>query len=219
MIREAPFIQGAVEGPVDRAVLTRLLNLAGGTPDTIHVTEGKSRLLANLRSYNYAGAHAPWVVLVDLDGDFDCAPAALAAWLPAPAPLMRLRVAVRSVEAWLLADVDRIASFLSVARTRVPPNPDTLDHPKRALVDLARRSRRAAIKADLVPTVRGGRQVGPGYTGRVLEFVGSNDGGWDPSAAALNSPSLARALAAVQALVAGIADPGLGLDRVPGSTR
>ncbi len=62
--------------------------------------------------------------------------------MPDPAPYMCFRVAVREVEAWLLADREQIARFLSIARSRVPQSPETLDNPKQRLVELARHSRR-----------------------------------------------------------------------------
>src|SRR5688500_2451144 len=101
---------------------------------------------------------------------------------------------VREVEAWLLADQDHLAAFLGVARSRVPANPEGLADPKRAMVDLARRSRRRDIQEDMVPRPNSGRIVGPGYTARMIEFITDRQGGWRPDVAAGSSDSLRRCL-------------------------
>jgi hypothetical protein len=107
-------------------------------------------------------------------------------------------VAVREVEAWLLADRDQIARFLSVAVSRIPRSPDDLADPKRAVVDAARRSRARAIRDDIIPAARSGRAVGPAYTARMTEFVMTE---WRPEIAAGSSDSLARCLTRVLELV------------------
>ena len=49
--------------------------------------------------------------------------------------------------------------------------PESLPHPKRALVDLARRSSVRAIREDLVPEPGSAAIVGRGYTPRMTEFI------------------------------------------------
>ena len=105
----------AVEGPTDEAVLRRVIEHHGATLGTVYGKAGKSALLRQLRGYNQAAGMQPWIVLVDLDHDADCAPPARARWLPQPAPNMLFRIAVREVESWLLADREALASFLGVA--------------------------------------------------------------------------------------------------------
>ena len=99
--------------------------------------------------------------MIDLNGGYDCAPLLRNSWLPQVAPGLCFRVAVRAVEAWLLADAEHIADFLGVARSRVPSNPETLDDPKAAMVALGRTSRRRDIREDMVPRDGSGRRVGP----------------------------------------------------------
>jgi hypothetical protein len=103
--------------------------------------------------------HAPWIVLLDLDSA-PCAPDLVARLLPGPAPQMRLRVAVRAIEAWILGDQERFSTFFSVARSRLPSDPDSVDNPKQAVVSIARHSRLRAIRADVVPEEGSGRSVG-----------------------------------------------------------
>ncbi len=194
-------ITGAVEGALDEAVLTRLVNQLGGTLGVVYGRNGKSTVLRRLRGYNQAARFSPWVVLIDLDEDAQCAPPYRAAVLPHTASLMCFRIAVREIEAWLLADRGRLAEFLGVAGSRVPAHPETIHDPKRTMVDLARRSRRRDIREDMVPRPGSGRAVGPAYTSRLIEFVAGSPRGWRPEVAAGSSDSLARCLRSLRRLV------------------
>lgn len=111
---EHVIISGAVEGMVDEAVLRRLIKEMGATAGPIYGKNGKSFLLQKVDAYNQAARFAPWVILIDLDHDEDCAPPFRRSCLPDPAPYMSFRVAVREIEAWLLADRESLAKFLSV---------------------------------------------------------------------------------------------------------
>lgn len=193
----AEWVTGAVEGLVDEAVLRRLLRDAGLGCTAVYGKEGKPNLLQRLPGFNAAARHASWCVLIDLDHDASCVPEFLEQVLPEPAPGMTLRVAVRQIETWLLADRAGFASFLGVRSHDIPRDPDVLDEPKRLVVDLARRSQQRAITEDLVPRPGSGRSVGPAYTSRMIEFVTDR---WRPHEAAERSPSLARCLAAIERL-------------------
>lgn len=185
----AVVISAAVEGLLDEAVLTRVVEEAGGRVGPIYGKNGKPHLRRVLAGYNNAARFLPWLVLVDLDQDAECAPPFIAAWLPTPAPLMRLRAAVRAVEAWLLADRERLAGFLRVPTARLPLDPDAVPDPKRLLVDIARGSRRRDIREDMIPRPGSGRRVGPAYSSRLIEFAVTV---WHPAAAAERSDSLHR---------------------------
>jgi len=195
-----PIFSGAVEGILDEAVLRRLGMHVGAVPGTVYGKKGKSHLLERLKGYNQAARFGLWVVLVDLDDDAKCAPPFRVAQLPQPSPHMCFRVAVRAVETWLLADRDRLAAFLSVAVSRLSPNPEAIHAPKRAMVELARQSRRRAIREDMVPRPGSDRQVGPAYTSRLIEFVQDVSCGWRPDVAAISSDSLSRCLRCVRQL-------------------
>jgi hypothetical protein len=169
--------------------------MVGCTCGRVYGKRGKQDLLNRLPNYNLAATQwSPWVVMVDLDDDASCAPDLVTMQLPEPSPYMRFRVAVRAVEAWLLADPEGLSTFLSVAQGRIPRRPDDEFDPKATLVDLTRHSRRRAIREDMVPSPRGGRRVGPGYEGRLIEFVAGGRGGWRPDVAAERSDSLARCI-------------------------
>lgn len=201
MVAEATPITCVGEGPLDHAILTRLIRSKGGEIGRMHGGEGKPPILRNLDGYNVAARHSLWLVMVDLNGDYRCAPEARTDWMVNPADTMCFVVAVRQVEAWLLADAERISRFLSVSRSRIPRQPEQLQRPKRDIVQLARRSRSRRIREDLVPRQRSGREVGSAYTSRLIDFVEDLEQGWRPYVAAESAPSLARCLTRLNGMV------------------
>ena len=90
-------VMSAVEGLADEAVIRRLIEHVGGVPGPTRGKKGKHELLQCLGGYNRAARHVPWVVLVDLDLEADCAPLAKEQWLPEPEEGMRLRVVVSEI--------------------------------------------------------------------------------------------------------------------------
>jgi len=150
-----------VEEMADEPVARKLLKHVGLEAGKIYGRKGKAHVLKLLSSYNKAAQFAPWFVVVDLDMDAPCPSQAVAQWLPEPADGMRFRIAVRSVEAWLLADRESIASFLAVSLSKIPHRIDLDPHPKQTLVNIARTSRSRSLRDDLVPRQESGAQVGP----------------------------------------------------------
>ena len=179
---------------VDEAVLRRLLTQVGALAGPIYGRQGKQHLRQRLNGYNQAARFTPWVILIDLDHDETCAPPLRDSWLPTPAPYLCFRIAVHEIEAWLMADRERLAHFFSIARSRIPVEPEAVDEPKRIMVELARHSRRRAIREDMAPRPQSGREVGPAYSSRLIEFIESTSSGWRPDVAAKSSDSLARSL-------------------------
>ena len=155
-----------------------------------HVCKGVVNLRKRLEGFNAGARHSPWFVLCDLDQK-ECAPGLRSSFLgDIQADGMQFRVAVREVEAWLLADRETFADFLGVSATRIPQKPEQLDDPKRVVVDLARKSSKREIRRGLVPSEKGGRIVGPTYTVDMRHYVQKR---WSPTRARTTAPSLARA--------------------------
>jgi hypothetical protein len=187
----------AVEGDTDAAVAEVLLAHVGmEAADTI-VCGGSSVLDARLPGYLVAARSMSWFILRDLDTEAPCAPALVAKIAPHRPSGMVLRIAVRELESWLLADAARIAEFLHVPVASVPRAPDTLPDPKRELVTLARRSTNRVIKKQLVPGRGRSGVVGPVYASRIAEFARTR---WRPAVAASRSPSLERCVKALRRL-------------------
>jgi hypothetical protein len=179
----------AFEGLTDGFVLKRIFDEIGLTAGTEYITYGKHSIDQKIARYNKAAKFSPWLVLRDLDEDAPCASSLISQLLPNPASKMRFQVAVRSLEAWLLADREAFSDFVSVPESRIPRDPDILQKPKLEFINLARQSRSAIIREAFVPAVGSTAKVGPGYTVKIAEFVAES---WRPIVAAQRSPSLAR---------------------------
>jgi len=190
-------VQCAVEGDLDEVVARRLLGHVALNCGTVYGLMGKQHLRQRVQGYAAAAKRVPWFVLVDLDDEAVCAGALVADWLADQPPMMRFRVAVREVEAWLLADRVALARFLSVSRDAIPRMADELVDPKEILVSVSRRSRSRAIRDGMSPRPDSGRTIGPLYVAELTRFVREH---WDVDAAARASDSLARCLAALSSL-------------------
>lgn len=188
-----------VEGTTDEPVAKRLLKYVGLPVGTVFGRRGKDDLLRRLFKYNQAAHFAPWFVLVDLDNskDIACVPQAIKIWLPQPAERMRLRVAVRAIEAWMMADAERLAAFLNVSPSKMPENPDRENDPKETLINIARSSTSRSIREDIVPRHGSGVRIGPFYADRLIAFAVNY---WRPDEATKRSESLRRCIEALSTL-------------------
>ena len=192
-----PVISGAVEGAVDEAAFKRLVTVVGADPGPIYGKQGKAHLLSRVAGYNHAAARSPWLVILDLDRSAECAPEFVRT-LPEIAPFMCLRVAVRSIESWILADVSSVCEWTGLSRAAVTVDVASLTDPKRHLIGLVQRSRRTSLIADVVPRLGAGRTEGPGYAGQMIDFFGTR---WVVEAAAARCDSLAKAVKCLERLV------------------
>ncbi len=187
---------GAVEGDVDEAILTRLTGDAGLDidPSRVHGRKGTADLVRRLPGFNEAARRTTWIVLIDLDDDASCAPPARRNWILQPSSGMELRIAVREVEAWLLADRERFASFFKLPLARIPAAPENILQPKKFVAKLATESKSRAIREGMAPRLGSGRDVGPVYSSRLMEFVEDRTHGWRPQVAARSADSLERCM-------------------------
>ena len=193
------FFRVAVEGRLDAEVAQRILRSCGAEPQVPPViANGRTSLIKNIRGYAQAANYMPWLVLCDLDYD-ECPPTLIEhrirTRIPASPPLLCFRVAVRTVEAWLLAD-PALATFLGINTALLPGRPEHETRPKDKLVELALRSPRPEIRNG-VGGDRKTAQPGGSYTHELSHFVRNH---WNPQRAAQRSPSLQRTLNAVQHL-------------------
>ena len=185
---EVPFV---IEGSTDEPYARALIEAVGAFPGTAYPARGKPGLLARAQNYSEAARQRPWLVLVDLDGDFPCPGAAVQAWVARPTPFLVFRVVTQAMEAWALGDREAAASFFSLPVSEIPTQPESVDNPKRLLVDLCRRSRKRAIRREMVPSPSSGRSQGAGYAARLIEYGEQH---WRIDVARAQCPSLDRAV-------------------------
>lgn len=157
---------------------------------------GVDKIRLSLSKYRSASHVLAHVVLVDLD-KAPCAPSLRQRWGVDTLPDgMLFRVAVREVEAWVLADSAGFASFAGIAPIKVSPAPETLPDPKQVLMNLVRQSRNRRLVAEIVPAQGTSMSKGPLYNERLGQFVREK---WDVAAAMQSAPSLQRTVQRLQA--------------------
>lgn len=185
------------EGLLDERVLRQLL---AQTAPHLHAgvcygKRGRNWMDTNLVKYNQAAQTWPYVALADLEQE-ECPPELLRQWFPNGRHAnLQARIAVRMVEAWLLADREGLAEFLGIAAHHIPQFPDQEANPKLVIVNLARRSRNRIIHEDLVPPPYSTGTVGRNYRGQLEKFVSER---WQSERARVNSQSLQRAIHTLQ---------------------
>lgn len=208
----------AVEDPLSERVLRRLINhtrrdwtvgaryplkaLAGGRLNPQNIAEkrglsGYGQIRAQLPAFNNLAKVKPFIILTDLDIHVTCPGDLWAKWQPRTAknPNLLFRVAVKEVEAWLLADRSNIADFLEVPIGNVPVDAEAAENPKLEIVNLARLSPSSEVQHALVPPAGSVAEVGRSFDSKLIQF--STDY-WDIDEAAKKSPSLRRAVAALK---------------------
>ncbi len=158
---------------------------------------GKENLKKKIKSYhNMAYKNLPSLVITDLDTD-ECAPKLINDWLGyRPHEKFLFRIAVKEIEAWLLADREAISKFLGVKKNKIPFYPENLDDPKQTLINLARYGKKQ-IKDELVPHENSTATIGPGYNNKLSEYIHVL---WNLNRAAKNSDSLARTIESIKSL-------------------
>jgi hypothetical protein len=181
----------ATEDELSEAVAIRLIReIPGVSPGLLLRKNGNSYLRSRLRSFCEMARHRPIMVLTDLDRT-TCPAVLIKVWLSRlrkPEQLL-LRVAVREVESWLLADAEGIGGLLGRdISSRLPGQIDIVDNPKKLLLHLAGRAPRH-IRNDLCVPLGAVAGQGLGYNSRLCNFVRQT---WDPTRAAERSRSLRR---------------------------
>lgn len=184
------------EGLTDQVVMRRLFaHLSLPKPDEIP-PGGKTKILDKLDRYNQTATRfGHWVVVIDLDGEAPTSDAYVKQLLPHnKAEQLIMCVAVQAIESWLLADQANLADYLKVPPNRIPLQPDHEADPKATLMQIVRSCKDQALRDDMLPIPNGTAKQGPGYVGRVSQFVHHTAFPWQPAAAASNSPSLTTCL-------------------------
>jgi hypothetical protein len=156
---------------------------------------GNGYLRSRIGSFNQMAAHQLVLVITDLDSLL-CPLELLQGWCgnkPISANLI-IRVAVREIESWLLADHDAMKKLLVKGAAKLPENPDALVNPKAFLLNLARRAPRS-VREDLCKGPGVIAAQGIGYNRRLADMTRRI---WEPHRAAERSTSLIRACRRLQ---------------------
>jgi len=141
----------ATEGLDDEAIARKICASMSVPIAYSYPAGGKSRLDPKIPGYNQAALHSPWLVLRDLDNDSPC-PSGLCDTLVADkSPMLLLRIPIRTIESWLIADPVSLAPFLAISRSIIPAMPDELVSPKTTLVN---RNRSRGVAAGVVEACR-----------------------------------------------------------------
>lgn len=179
------------EDELSEYVLSSLLGSFGNKYQIIHRYHGRGSgyIKSKINAFNQASIITPFVVLTDLD-KYDCPLEILNSWFDKPSQKnMIFRIAVREVEAWLLADIEGFSEFTGVSKSNFPDKPELEPDPKRTLITIIKRSGKRELRQDIIP-LNDNASIGPYYNGRLMEFVLDY---WDISRARKRSNSLSRA--------------------------
>lgn len=183
-------VNAVVEGYMDAVLLPVLLEQIGRADLKLNINTagGGNNFWKTAFRYNKASAHGLYMGLADQE-QAPCAGKLLAEKLPNKSDNFHLRLAVRMMESWLLADRQSMARFLKVPISALPTDPDDELHAKRLLVSIARKSTSRTIRDALIPDDSGGI-VGSDYAATMSEFIEQH---WRVSVARKHSPSLEKA--------------------------
>ncbi|MDO8527054.1 MAG: hypothetical protein Q7T03_05125 [Deltaproteobacteria bacterium] len=183
-----------IEDALSQGMASVLMNGSGQKYDvkTLYANGGFGYIKSNIRKFNQAATYCPYFVMTDLD-TLPCASLLRDQWFSGDTPHVNMifRVAIREVEAWVLADREKFAQFLGIKVNLIPTDIEAIKDPKATLISLAQRSRFRILREKIVPDISIGAQQGPDYNGALISFLRSE---WRLTTAMNNSPSLKRAL-------------------------
>ena len=157
------------------------------TIDRMIIARGFGNIKSKVHVYERASRFVRHLVLTDLD-NHHCAPKLRESWAIQANTSMIFRVAVREVEAWVMADRDGFSDFFGVPCGKIPNQIELDPDPKARLISLVRKSK-ASSSRGIAPEPGAKAKVGPMYNHRLGEFV---TGSWSPQNAMARAPSLER---------------------------
>lgn len=186
----------AVEDSLSEAAAKAALSSLHMSANQTIGLKGNTYLKKKVSGLNKYAKGWPVLLLTDLDKPTSCPPELISDWISEPIEeALIFRVAVVEIESWVMADRAAFAAMLGISHECVPREPDKVRNPKEKIVSLAKHSRSRTVREDIVPPRSSTAAVGPGYNARLGDFVGTE---WNPLRAAEVSPSLKRALSALE---------------------
>lgn len=198
----------SAEDELSRAVIAKMTKVVLGEEVDIvslgHRNGGFGYIRKNLAKFCDLALRERVIVLTDLDGAV-CAPSLRTSWLDTLTGFndfpeqMVFCVAVREVEAWLMADRGAFADFFSVPASAIGNDiENSVVDPKEYLVTTVRRTSVRSVRDAVVPDRRSHASVGLGYNQLLSQFVAE---AWMPERGASQSVSLQRACDRMRSLL------------------
>lgn len=186
------FVALATEDELSEAVGKRLLIDAGYQLDPAPLLRrnGSGYLRSKMDSWCEMAKRKPVFLLTDLDRTA-CPVELRAAWIGNrnPSENLVMRIAVREVEAWILADHQALKTIVG-GRGSLPADPDLIPDPKQYFLRLVAKQARREVREELVAGAGAIASQGIGYNARLSHLVSTV---WSPERAALRSKSLHKA--------------------------
>jgi hypothetical protein len=186
-----------VEDDLSEAVLKEILKQSQRPFSVGSCLKGRGYgyIKKNLPGINQAAKGSPYLVLTDLDRN-KCPLDLRSQWLSPPKhPNLIFRVAVREVEAWLLAHRQAFAQFLGISKDLIPTDLDSVEDPKQLVIYLTKKSKKRYLRDAIVPVKNSTAKIGRDYNGQLIQFVNQN---WNADLAKFHSLSLEKVVNAVK---------------------
>jgi hypothetical protein len=187
----------AYEDFLSEAVLLRILKdfpqFMVGTRFTHY---GCGYLRNKILAFNNAAKAMPFLVVTDLD-NMVCPSQMIKDWFGNTTchPNLIFRIAVREVEAWLLADQENITKFLAVSPALFEKPIEEIIDPKSFLINISRKSKKRYIREAIVPEEGSTARIGKNYNDCLAVFVNQY---WNLAEARRYSRSLDKTLKALE---------------------
>lgn len=156
---------------------------------------GFGKIKRDILKYNNAAKQTPFFVITDLDKK-ECAVTLIRDWFGNNQKETNLifRVAVREIDAWILADKKGIAKALHISPDIILSDPEKIEDPKGFLMQISKKSKNREIREEFPPKDSYAHQ-GPLYNTILTEFVNSE---WNLKDAMQHSKSLEKAYNALK---------------------
>ncbi|MCX8020097.1 MAG: hypothetical protein N2747_06340 [Chitinophagaceae bacterium] len=189
------FIKTVVEDWLQSEALNKLIKVYRNDliPEFPLGLKGIDYIRKKIKSFNDASQFVPHIIIADLD-TYKCPKQLISEWIRFNFYENCLfQIAVKEVEAWLLADTISFSNFFGINPKEIKNPTDEIDDPKQFIIKLAKKSKRKKVK-DIIPF--GSGKQGPGYNSILSDFIINK---WSPEAASENNRSLHRAIQKLKA--------------------
>lgn len=156
---------------------------------------GFGKIKRDILKYNNAAKYMPFFIITDLDKK-ECAVSLINEWFnnTKKEPELIFRVAIKEIDAWILADRNGIAKALNVSQSNIPAEPEKIEDPKAFLMQTAKKSKNREIRENFPPKDAFAHQ-GPLYNILLTNFVSEE---WNLTEARQHSKSLEKAYNALK---------------------